>query len=195
MSQNKTQEIILSNIYMHFYETLEESGIFCLGWQKWDVLSRVKNQYGIFCPPCQISVGCFVHLGEVVWDLSSTLQKMAWELLSMTFIRLPPPPTCTSLPNCRMCLLRTYERICLYSLYTDLCWQFFKNDWYSAGKKTERLICKLLCSLYNDCDNLVSISIKAKISKDVQQPWRIQCNAGGGGEGGGGVIIIWIMWQ
>ena len=60
---------------MHFYETLEESGIFCLGRQKWDILSRVKNQYGIFCPPLQISVGCFVHPGEVVWDLLSTLQK------------------------------------------------------------------------------------------------------------------------
>ena len=50
----------------------------------------VKNQYGIFCPPCQISVGCFVHPGEVVWDLLSTLQKLAWELLSMgSFVRLP----------------------------------------------------------------------------------------------------------
>ena len=48
---------------MHFYETLEESGIFCLGRQKWDVW---ENQYGIFCPPCQISVGCFVYPGEVV---------------------------------------------------------------------------------------------------------------------------------
>ena len=75
---------------MHYYETLEESGIFCLGRQKWDVLSRVKNQYGIFCPPRQISVGCFVHPGEVVWDLLSALQKMAWELLSMgSFVRLP----------------------------------------------------------------------------------------------------------
>ena len=56
---------------MHFYETLEESGIFCLGWRKWDVLSRLKNQYGMFCPPHQISgmfclpwqssVGSFVH--------------------------------------------------------------------------------------------------------------------------------------
>ena len=90
LSQNKTQEIILSNIYMHFHETLEESGFFCLGWQKWDVLSRVKNQYGIFSPPRQISVGCFVHPGEVVWDLLATLQKMAWELLSMgSFVRLP----------------------------------------------------------------------------------------------------------
>ena len=58
---------------MHFYETLEES----LGWHKWDVLSRMKNRYGIFCPPCQISVGCFVHPGKVVWDRLSTLQKMA----------------------------------------------------------------------------------------------------------------------
>ena len=89
LSQNKTQEIILSNFYMHFYETLEESGI-CLGWQKWDVLSRVKNQYGMFCPSRQISVGCFVHPGEVVWDLLSTLQKMAWEFLSMgSFVWLP----------------------------------------------------------------------------------------------------------
>ena len=83
----------------------------------------------------------------------------------------------TSLPICRMCsVLRTYGRICLYR---DLCWQSFKNDWYSAGKKTEMLICRLqseniLCSLYNDCDNLVT----TKISKDVQKAWRIQCNAG-----------------
>ena len=60
---------------------------------------------------------------------------------------------------------------------------------YIVQRKTERLICRLLCSLYNECDNLVIIGIKAKISKDVQQPWRIQCNAGGGGEG----MIIWIM--
>ena len=61
------------------------------------------------------------------------------------------------------------------------------------GKKTEMLICRLqsgnvLCSLYNDCDNLVIIGIKAKISKDVQKAWRIQCNAGE-------KMIIWIMWQ
>ena len=50
----------------------------------------MKHQYGIFCPPHQISVGCFVHPGEVVWDLLSTLQKMAWELFSMgSFVRLP----------------------------------------------------------------------------------------------------------
>ena len=46
------------------------------------------------------------------------------------------------------------------------------------GKKTEMLICRLLCSLYDDCDNLVIIGNKAKLSKDVLQPWRIQCNAG-----------------
>ena len=60
--------------------------------KKWDVLSRVKNQYGIFCPPHQLSVGCFVDPGEVVWDRLSTLQKMAWELMSMgSFVRLPFP--------------------------------------------------------------------------------------------------------
>ena len=54
------------------------------------------------------------------------------------------------------------------------------------GKKTEMLICRLLFSLYTDGDNLVIIDIKAKISKDVQQPWRIQCNAEK-------KLIIWIM--
>ena len=53
--------------------------------------------------------------------------------------------------------------------------------------KTEMVICRLLFSLYKDGDNLAIIDIKANISKDVQQPWRIQCNAGE-------KLIIWIMW-
>ena len=49
-----------------------------------------EKSVGIFCAPRQISVGCFVHPGEVVWNLLSTLQNMAWELSSMgSFVWLP----------------------------------------------------------------------------------------------------------
>ena len=33
----------------------------------------------IFCPPRQISVGCFVHPGKVVWDLLFTTAKNGME--------------------------------------------------------------------------------------------------------------------
>ena len=45
----------------------------------WDLLSTPPIQCGMFCPPWRSSV-----------DLLSTLQKMAWELLSMgSFVWLP----------------------------------------------------------------------------------------------------------
>ena len=53
----------MSNIYMHFYETFEEGGVFCL------------DKIGMFCSGWKISMGSFVHPVKSVWDVLPTLAK------------------------------------------------------------------------------------------------------------------------